>query len=70
MNSDCYFEIGHSHTICQDYALTGKINDVLSYAIISDGCSSSPLVDVGARLLAHSAKEYLITRLFKSLWAS
>lgn len=62
MNSDCYFEIGHSHTICQDYALTGKINDVLSYAIISDGCSSSPLVDVGARLLAHSAKEYLITR--------
>jgi len=62
MNTDCYFEIGHSHTICQDYALTGKLNEHLSYAIISDGCSASPLVDVGARLLAHSAKEHLITR--------
>ena len=61
MNTDCYFEIGNSHTICQDYALAGRINEHLSYAIVSDGCSSSEMVDVGARLLAHSAKEYLQT---------
>jgi hypothetical protein len=59
VNEDCYFEIGHSHTICEDYALTGKINDCLSYAIVCDGCSSSDIVDVGARILAHCAKEYL-----------
>jgi hypothetical protein len=58
MNEDCYFEIGHSHTICEDYALTGKINDCLSYAIVCDGCSSSDTVDLGARILAHCAKEY------------
>lgn len=62
MNEDCYFEIGHSHTICEDYALTGKINDDISYAIVCDGCSSSNTVDVGARILAHSAKEYLCSR--------
>jgi len=61
MNEDCYFEIGHSHTICEDYALAGKINENLSYAIVCDGCSSSDTVDLGARLLAHSAKEYLTT---------
>lgn len=62
MNQDCYFEIGHSHTICEDYALAGEINDKLSYAIVCDGCSSSDNVDVGARILAHSAKEYLCSR--------
>ena len=61
MNTDSYFEIGNTHTVCQDYALTGKINEHLSYAIVADGCSASPDVDVGARLVAHSAKEYLQT---------
>ena len=61
MNEDCYFEIGHSHTICEDYALTGKINENLSYAIVCDGCSASDTVDLGARILAHTAREYLIS---------
>lgn len=61
MNADCYYEIGHSHTNCQDYALTGNVNDNLTYALISDGCSSSEDVDVGARILVHAAKEYLLT---------
>lgn len=61
MNTDCYYEIGSSHIVCEDYALVGKINDNISYAIVSDGCSASNHVDVGARILAHSAKEYLQT---------
>jgi len=62
MNTDSYYEIGHSHTICEDYAISGKINEHLVYAIVSDGCSASPAVDVGARILAHAAKEYFCTR--------
>ena len=60
MNTDSYYEIGYNHTVCEDYALAGKINDKISYAIVSDGCSSSPFVDVGARLLAHSARKFLV----------
>jgi len=59
MNTDCYYEIGYLHTICEDYALTGKINNDISYAIVCDGCSSSKDVDVGARLLAYSAATQL-----------
>jgi len=57
MNSDSYYEIGYSHTVCQDYAINGD-NGVLKYAIISDGCSSSKNSDIGARLLAHLFKQY------------
>lgn len=64
MNHDSYFEIGYSHTICEDYALSGKLNDNLIFAIVADGCSSSKGVDVGARLLAHSARQ-IIFQLYK-----
>jgi len=59
MNADAYFEIGASHTVCEDYALAGTVDD-LSYAIVSDGCSSSKDTDLGARLLAHIAKDVLL----------
>jgi len=26
MNADCYYEIGSSHIVCEDYVLVGKIN--------------------------------------------
>ena len=59
MVTDSYFEIGHKHNVCQDYALSGKIDDNTCYAIITDGCSSSHdfcnQLDVGARILAYSA---------------
>lgn len=54
MNTNHYYEIGSSHLVCQDYAISGKLNDKISYAIISDGCSSSPDVDIGARLLPYA----------------
>lgn len=51
MNSDFAFSIGKSHDICQDYA-----TDYSPYGghqiIVCDGCSSSVMTDVGARVLA------------------
>lgn len=59
MNADSYFEIGSAHVVCEDYALSG-VHEDLAYAIVCDGCSSSKHSDVGARLLAHIAKDALI----------
>jgi len=50
MHADSAYVIGHGHKVCQDYARHGRING-LDYAIVSDGCSSSPDTDIGARLL-------------------
>lgn len=47
--TDSFFEKGSTHHVCQDYALHST-----DYAIGSDGCSSSPNTDVGARLLCHT----------------
>lgn len=60
MNANHHFEIGKDHIVCEDYALSGVgVSGTSAYAIISDGCSASPEVDVGARILALSAKETL-----------
>jgi hypothetical protein len=59
MNSDYYYEIGHSHAFCEDYAISQQVGSELSFTIVSDGCSSSYLVDVGARILTHAAKDYI-----------
>jgi len=60
MNTDAYFEIGSTHIVCEDYALTGTSDGELAYAILCDGCSSSKHTDLGARLLAHIAKDALL----------
>jgi len=61
MNSDSYFEIGASHLVCQDYALSGCSDDKrLYYTIISDGCSGSKNSEIGAQILCHIAKYYLL----------
>ena len=60
MITDSIFQIGYSHTICEDYAISGKINDNVSFAIVADGCSSSMGVDVGARILSYSARQIFI----------
>jgi hypothetical protein len=59
MNTDHYYTIGNTHKICQDYAVSGVVRNG-AYAMVSDGCSSSPDVDTGARLLALSAKKTLL----------
>lgn len=57
MNKDIFLKIGHSHTICQDYILTGS--DPCEYIILADGCSQAEDSDIGARILCHQAVKYL-----------
>ena len=59
MNANSVYYIGHEHQINEDYALA-EIDPYLAYAIVCDGCSASPDVDFGARLLALSAKKLII----------
>jgi hypothetical protein len=53
---------GHSHSVCQDYARGGSLRycgEDVFYGIISDGCSSSPDTDIGARSLVLEAERLL-----------
>ena len=54
---DKFLEIGNSHDICEDYIITGL--NPFPYVIVSDGCSMSPMSDVGARILSLVAKKVL-----------
>ena len=58
MHADSAFVMGMGHRVCQDYARAGAygFSPHLTYGIVSDGCSSSPDTDVGARLLALTAE--------------
>jgi hypothetical protein len=58
MNADHAYFIGKGHSVCQDYAISGVVENG-AYAIVSDGCSSSPNTDFGARALALSGKRTL-----------
>jgi len=62
MNVDVYTSTGTMHGMCQDYSI-GQFGSFgqgsLPYLILTDGCSSSPNTDIGARLLALSAKKIL-----------
>lgn len=72
MNADSAFQIGATHAVCQDYSLawdrsrtaaeTSAGSQVSAYVILSDGCSSSPDTDTGARLLAKAAAQTLLER--------
>jgi hypothetical protein len=70
MNADSAFEMGSTHAVCQDYAAAGACTAAahaggaegappLPYVILSDGCSSSPDTDTGARLLVKAAERLL-----------
>jgi hypothetical protein len=72
MNSDSAFIIGSRHEVCQDYAVAGgplthrlggePSPAVEPYVVISDGCSSSPDTDIGARLLVKAAERLILSR--------
>ena len=70
MNADSAFQMGSTHVVCQDYAVAGacvaaahtggaEAARCRPYVILSDGCSSSPDTDVGARLLVKAAERLL-----------
>lgn len=54
---DHFLKIGSTHEVCQDYVISGT--DPVPHVILADGCSSSEESDIGARLLAHSARVWL-----------
>jgi hypothetical protein len=54
MFTDSFFQQGGTHAVCQDYSAHGD-----DYAIISDGCSSAPDSDFGARLIIKAAEREL-----------
>jgi hypothetical protein len=56
MNADATIYIGSTHTLCQDYAIARN-----HHVILSDGCSSSPDTDIGARLLVKALDQSLTT---------
>lgn len=56
LSADCFFALGSSHRVCQDYAVASPQGD---YVILSDGCSSVPDTDIGARLLVKAAQAYI-----------
>ncbi|HVI40673.1 MAG TPA: protein phosphatase 2C domain-containing protein [Anaerovoracaceae bacterium] len=57
MNSDSAFYIGKTHHVCQDYAAHGSFLKE-PFAIVSDGCSSSPDTDFGSRFLTKVCLDY------------
>lgn len=58
MNTDCTYHIGHDHTVCEDYAVAHANNQAeFACAIVCDGCSASPDVDFGARVLAKAVED-------------
>lgn len=54
---DSVLALGKLHTICQDYVTIS--NTDIPYIILSDGCSSSPDTDIGARIIASMVKHLL-----------
>lgn len=54
---DSYFAIGKQHANegkpCQDYAIA-RVEGDTAIAVVSDGCSTGGMTDVGARIVAHS----------------
>lgn len=60
MHTDAWFAIGDTHVVCEDFALAGRSPAGQGFAIVCDGCSSSPQTDVGARLLATAARTRLM----------
>jgi len=50
MHADSAYVIGAGHEVCQDYARAAGTHNGEAYAVVSDGCSSSPDTDIGARI--------------------
>lgn len=60
---DTFFAQGSTHKVCEDYAINssqGKQDERMPAMVaVSDGCSSSPFTDMGARLLCFQTWEHM-----------
>jgi len=56
IQTDVYIDRGTTHSICEDYIISG--NKPYPYVILSDGCSSSKNTDMGSRILCYLARQY------------
>ncbi len=59
---DHFSKMGSSHKICEDYIISENNYIPVPYVILSDGCSSSQNTDIGARILTHLTKQYLLSQ--------
>jgi hypothetical protein len=63
--TDHIFVMGSTHLVCEDYARSGTVpvggGKELPFAAVSDGCSSSPDSDIGARLLVLHAVDMALS---------
>ena len=55
METDCFFRMGSTHAVCQDYAAAGASSYGGVRAAVSDGCSTAADSDWGARFLVQAA---------------
>jgi len=53
--ADHFYEKGHSHSVCQDYALSQN-DENYAFFVISDGCGSATNSEIGSMVMAHSLK--------------
>jgi hypothetical protein len=58
IDKDCVYLRADTKLVCQDYAVVGT-NEVGSFGIVADGCSSAKNSDIGARVLTHHATSLL-----------
>lgn len=56
MHADAFYSIGQRHEVCQDHAAAGSDKGG-AWALVSDGCSSAPDSDLGARLMTTAARQ-------------
>lgn len=57
-----FYEKGHSHEVCQDYALSVQNKDY-AFFVVSDGCGSAKNSEIGSMVMSHSFKAS-----YKSIW--
>jgi len=53
--ADHFYEKGHSHLVCQDYALS-QIEKDYAFFVVSDGCGSAQNSEIGSMILAQAFK--------------
>lgn len=61
MNIDTFIAKSNAHKHCEDYLLGGFVkNTPFGIGIVSDGCSSGTMTDVGSRIMVTAAKKVLL----------